>query len=516
MKRWLFPTLGLLELLGAAALCWMASQLPGGQEVRAGFERARAATGTAAAHVANLRGEVKRLRDPSLGRVAEQLVEASRAVADASRQRTLDFATIQALRDATQQAGTGIGRLAAGVDPASVEKVADGLTASATLLEERVVPAATRAAEALENSSRGMQATASEFARVVRAAPLDLAPLADLNDGLGRFDEGLASVHATLDPRRLRSMREATEGAAGVATEGARLAERAAGVRYPVVRFQGLQPVVRSQPFWPEGAELSADLRKVASGVSAMSRELTSLGDELPRIQGAVAASRKAIESTRKVLATALANRTAAETVLKELPAQATRLAAELPRVTGELSRGLEATHSLHDLALALREAANGLRALSADWPQLREGLKGSAALLQVTSGELDDVLRNREAYEASRARLASVSNALSVAVAASGAGLDDQVDRSERLLNEFGASLREVEATLPGWGGLASRMVRSMRLFVLLFAAIVALHGTSLLASESPLAGRSAPKPLSPPGERAPGSVGGDPAIRP
>src|SRR5436309_14993551 len=134
----------------------------------------------------------------------------------------------------------------------------------------------------------------------------DLRPVRELHDGLARFDEGLGALHATLDPRRLAAMKQAAEGAEGVVAEAARLADRAAGYTYPVVTLDGLTPRVRNRPFWPRGAEVGADMRKVAGGVAAMGREIDTLATELPKVQAAIAESRRTVDATRRALAVAL------------------------------------------------------------------------------------------------------------------------------------------------------------------------------------------------------------------
>ncbi|MEJ7639833.1 MAG: hypothetical protein WKF75_18150 [Singulisphaera sp.] len=98
-----------------------------------------------------------------------------------------------------------------------------------------------------------------------------------------------------------------------------------------MVTLDGLKPRVGNRPFWPGGAEVGADMRKVAGGLAAMGREVEGLSKELPRIQAAVAESRKTIGATRKGLAVALARQQEVEQLSAELPAQVARLAEELP-----------------------------------------------------------------------------------------------------------------------------------------------------------------------------------------
>jgi hypothetical protein len=221
-----------------------------------------------------------------------------------------------------------------------LDGLGDGLGATADYLDREVVPAATRAADGLDSASGRLQAGVRQFARIARQSPPDLKPLREVHDGLARFDDGLGSLQATLDPRRLAALRQAIAGAEGVVAEAARLADRAAGYTYPVVTLDGLKPRVGSRPFWPRGSEVGADMRQLAVGVRAMEKEVGALAEELPRIQAAVAEARKSIGATRATLAGALGRRAEVERLLA-MPEQVARLAEKLPRLTGELSRAM-------------------------------------------------------------------------------------------------------------------------------------------------------------------------------
>ena len=113
----------------------------------------------------------------------------------------------------------------------------DGLGGTADFLDGRYAPPPRwrRRAGRRFGTTRGRR---RRFAEVVRAATLDLKPVRELHDGLARFDEGLGTLHATLDPRRLAGLRRAT-GGRGRGLGGARPARRAAGYTYPVVTMTG-------------------------------------------------------------------------------------------------------------------------------------------------------------------------------------------------------------------------------------------------------------------------------------
>ena len=300
----------------------------------------------------------------------------------------------------------------------------------------------------LRDNSRPASA---RFAEVARAATLDLKPLRELHDGLARFDEGLASLHATLDPRRLAAMRQATEGAEGVVEEASRLAGRAAGYTYPVVTFDGLKPRIRNRPFWPGGAEVGADMRKVAAGLAAMDREVEGLSKELPKIQAAVLESRKTIGATRKGLAVALARQAEVERLSADLPDRVARLAEELPRLTADLSKALRGAERLRGVAVALRESRRGVDAAVASLPRVRSGLSGAAALLRATRDQLDQAVRHRAEYEAAREQVEGLAEEVVGLLPTLAHGLEARLDEEDRVLAEMEEGLTLVNAAPEG-----------------------------------------------------------------
>ena len=333
--------LGLVEWFLAAGLVALGLSLPERAEVRRSFDGARRVTGAAGEQVRRLWGEVDGLRRSRLPESAERLERASRTLAAAVRDQPIDFEAVRAVRDAAGRAADGLDHLATALDPSALGRLGEGLGSTADFLDHDVLPAADSAADDLEAASGRLKAGAESFAEVFRAAPSDLGPVRELHDGLARFDDGLASIHATLDPRRLAPMRQAADGAEGVVGEAARLAERAAGYSYPVVELDGIRPKVEQRPFWPSGGQVGADLRRVAGGVGAMDRELERLAVELPKMQAAVADSRRTIAATRSALGVALERREEVERLLAEMPAQSARLAEELPGLTAGLASAL-------------------------------------------------------------------------------------------------------------------------------------------------------------------------------
>jgi hypothetical protein len=482
MRLHITPILGLIEVGLAVVLFLLGLALPARDDVRRGFDGARRATSAAGGQVQSLRDQVAELRRSRLRQSADRLGVATRTISTALRATRLDFDSVRTIRDVTGRAAEGLDGIAGALDPGVLEGLGNGLGATADYLDREVVPAATRAADGLDASSGRLQAGVRQFARLVRQSPPDLKPLREVHDGLARFDEGLGSLQATLDPRRLAALRQAIEGAEGVVDEAARLAERAAGYSYPVVTLDGLKPRVSSRPFWPRGAEVGADMRKVAGGVIALEKEIGALADELPRIQVAVAEGRKSIAATRTTLAGALGRQTEVERLLAEMPEQAARLAEELPRLTGELSRAIRGAERLREVAVALRRTRTGLDLAQAKWPAVREGIAGSAALIRASRDQMDQALEHRREYEAAWAQIEGLAGDFAELLPALTEGLDTRLDREDRTLAEMAGGLEQASRALPAYAEAIGRCSAIGRLLAWLVATITGLHGSALL----------------------------------
>jgi hypothetical protein len=487
MQRHVFLLLGFIELTVAVALIVLGLALPGAREVRQGFAGARRITTAADSQVRSLRDEVGELRRSRLPEAAERLGTATRTVTATLRKSRVDFDTVRNVHDAAGRAADGLDRLAGSLDPEALGALGDGLGATADFLDRDVVPAAATAANDLDAASGRLRASARRFAEVVQQVPPDLKPVRALHDGLARFDAGLGALDAALDPRRLAALRQATDGAEGAVAEAARLAERVAGYTYPIVTREGLTPRVRNRPFWPRGAEVSADLRKVAAGVAAMGRELETLAKELPQIQAAVAESRQTVGATRRALTAALERQEQAERLLRQLPEQVARLGEELPRLTGDLAVALRGTERLKQVASALRQSRKGLDAAVAGWPEVRSGLSGSATLLRAARDPLDQLIEHRAEYDAARVQVEGLSGEFAGLLPALTEGLNVRLDREDQTLAEMASGLAQVEKALPIYATALERCLVIGRLLAWVVAAIAALHGSYLMLGRVP-----------------------------
>jgi len=208
-----------------------------------------------------------------------------------------------------------------------------------------------------------------------------------------------------------------------------------------------------------------------------MGRELDTLATELPKIQAAVAESRRTVGATRKALATALERQGQVERLLRQMPEQAARLGEELPRLTGGLAEALRGTERLGEVAVALRRSRKSIDAAVAGWPEVRSGLSGSAALLRATRDGLNQVIEHRAEYEAAREQVEGLSGGFAELLPALTEGLDARLDREDRTLAEMAGGITQVDTALPAYSTALERSLIIGRLLSWPVAAVAGLH---------------------------------------
>jgi ABC-type transporter Mla subunit MlaD len=119
-----------------------------------------------------------------------------------------------------------------------------------------------------------------------------------------------------------------------------------------------------------------------------------------------------------------------------------------------------------------------------ARWPELRQTLTRSAALLKMTQRQLDQALEHREEYEAALQQTVVLAEAFAEMLPWFTENLDRQLAQQEATLDDLGRSIDEVGDTLPVYAQTASRLTGTARLLLGLVAAIVGLHGGYLILS--------------------------------
>ncbi len=484
MRRVFFAVLGLLEIAIAVVLLVLGAQLPDQEDVKHGFLGAERVTTNAGTQARLLRRQVQDLRRPELQQVASRLQTQTRTVTAMLRQQQVDFDSLRTMRDALAEVADGLDTLANTFDGSNVRKLGDGLGETAAFLEDRVIPGAAKAADQIAASTKALRIDAQNLANALKAAPLDLKAAREVHDSLARFAEGLEKMQGLLKAERLTTMRDGFTGLETALGTGADQVERLAGYTYPSVQLNGLKPEVEQKKFWPEGDKIAEGMRKARDGVVAAGKEIDGLGKDLPKLQSALDESRKMVNRTRDALATALAQQSKVEPLLKDMPAHAAKLAEELPRIGDDLAKLLRDTSRLKEVAGALRQAQKALGTAVAHWPELQTALHRSAKLLRATRGQLDHAVEHKHDYEAAVQQSVVLAESFATLLPLLTDQLDNRLDEEDHALRELEQSLGEVQTALPVYSRTAQQLVAAGRWLAWLVAAIVALHGAYLILS--------------------------------
>jgi hypothetical protein len=484
MRCVLFLSLGVLEFLVAGVLLAIGWQLPGPSEVEATVGRLSAVADSAGDQVERLRGQLHLVRErrPQMQALADRLQTQMHLVTDNLRNQRVDFNTVQTVSQALGDVATGLDGLSDTLDPQGVAQVGAGLKTTAEFLDEKLAPAAAKAADQLEKTTADIRTDALRLSSLLRQAPLDLKAARQIHDSLGRFEEGLERMDRILQFRRLDTVREGFKGLETALTTGAEQVERLSGYTYPAVSFQGLKPVVDPKPFWPEGDKIAMGMRKAAKGVTVAGGELDSLAKDLPKLRESVDESRKVALATRQALAGALKQQETVEPLLKNVPEHAARLAEELPQLSAGLARVLRDTARLKEVAGLLRQAQNSVDVAVARWPDLRKNLGRSAVLLRTTQAQLQRALGHRAEYQASLNQTLLLGEAFSAALPLMTEQLETDLREQEQSLERLRATINEVNTTLPACSSTASRIVQTTRLLLALLGLVFGLHAGFLV----------------------------------
>jgi uncharacterized phage infection (PIP) family protein YhgE len=482
MRRVVFLTLGLLELAVATGLIVFGILLdPTG--VGDGFVRAEQVTRKAGTQVQLVRAQVQDLRRPEVSQLAERLQAQTRSAAAVLEAQQVDYDTVQSMADALGDVAAGLDGLADTLRSDQFGKLGDGLGETAAFLE-RIMPTAAKAADDLDATTTALRADALRLDVLLRASPLDFKAAREIHDSLARFGEGLDRMNRVLKLERLQTMREGFEGMETSLSTGAEQVDRLSGYSYPAVVMKGFKPQVTQRPFWPEGGEIAKGLRKAASGVTAAGKEMDSLADDLPRLRTSLDESRKVVDKTREALSTALQHQDELEPLLKDLPAKAAQVADNLPRLSADLARVLRDTHRLKEVATALRQGQQALDMAVSHWPELRRTLARSSTLLKATHTQLQQVLRNRDQYEAARQEAVHLGESFATMLPLLTDQMHGHLREQDYTLGDLSQSIYEVADLMPVYGQMTQRLLLAGRYLAWLMAGIIGLHGAYLALS--------------------------------
>jgi hypothetical protein len=484
MRRTVFFVLVSLEAAAASVLFLVAAALPSTADVQQASARLLRVSTAAGRQVSGLRAQaaVIRKRQPQMLYAARQLERQVQAVSADVRHRDFRGVGVSAVGDALDNIADGLDGMASTLGPEGLGQFGKGLGATADYLDGQVAPTALRAADALDDAARALRTDAGRLEAVLKGSPLELKAARAMVDSLTRFEEGLGRMQKLTGMKNFRAMREGFKGLETSLDSGAEQVEKASGYTIPKVTVKGLRLQVDEQPFWPEGKNIAAGMRKGAVGCAAAGKEMDAVEKELPKLRASLGQSRQVVAATRQALASALANEEKLAPVLESLPRTLGRLARELPALAVELARMLRQTARLADVATALRLAEKNLSAASARWPKLRGNLTKSAALLRTTRKELKHALAHRREFEQTVRE--SVEAATSVAETAPAflEELGEGLEQQEASLGELAESIEQVNEAVPAAARSAARLLALVRVLLVLVGGTVAVHACWVL----------------------------------
>jgi uncharacterized phage infection (PIP) family protein YhgE len=478
-----FLFMGLLELILALVLVQLGREIPSPSEVEHSFSNAQRVTDRAGDQVQLLHSQVQSLRRLEIQQLADRLQRQTRAVSGSLRTQSVDFDTVCTLRDALGEVAEGLTGLADTLDPGTIGKLSNGLRETAAFLDEKVIPNAEKAADHLDESTASLRTDAKRLSALLKESPLDLRTVRAIYDSLGHFQEGIDRMNGTIKTQRLDTMREGFLGLETSLVTGSEQVERLSGYTFPVVSFSGLRPEIHHRQFWPDGDKIAEGMRKAAAGAIAAGKQLDDMAEELPHIRASLGESSKVIGQVRKTLATALTHQEKVEPLLKEIPAHASRLAEELPKLGGDLSRMLRDTQRLKDVASALRQAQTGIDKAVGRWPEVRTTIARLATALRAARNQLNQATEHRQEYEAAMGQTVQLADTFAAMLPLITDQLDGRLDEEEQTLSDLGSGLDEAREAIPTYARTTSRLLQTARILAWLVAGIIGLHGCYLLA---------------------------------
>ncbi len=484
MRRLVFVVLGGLEILVAGLLFYGGTHLPTDEQVREPIGKVETVARQSADQVGRLRVRVAELRErqPMVRRLAEQMREQTRNLTTLLMNQTVDITTIATLRDALGDVALGLDAVQEQFRPETGKQVRAALKATADFLETKVARAAEQAADRLDGTFAALKKDADTLQKLLRQTAPDLKAAKEIHASLGRFEEGLAQMQQTLKMPGLPAMREGFQGLEEALGTGADRVDKLAGYSYPVVRFEGLRPVVDTKPFWPEGGTIAEGMRKAAKGSTAAGQELEKLSKDLPKIRTAVDESRTVIAKTREGLGLALKQQDQLEPLLRSVPEQAARLAEEVPKLASDLSRLLRETGQLKEVVGLMRQGEKSLDRAIERWPQMQTSLAKAAEVLRTTQRQLSVAVDNKDEYEGAVKLGALLAQALTDTLPLFAEQLETDLSQHEHALEELHDNLARVRESIPAFTEGAVHVVGLGRLLLALVGGIFLLHGLTVM----------------------------------
>ena len=444
LRRFIFMTLGFLEILAAAVLFVFAWQTPGPAVVHDGAVHSQtsqspnepaARSRTCARQLRTLRQQRPRLRE-----LAVNLQTQMSLTTKDLEGRRIDYGTVHTVGRRSAMA-KGLDGLSDTLDPKGIGKIGEGLGATADFLDDKVAPAADRAAHQLDQSTEALRTDAEHLSKLLRTAPLDLKAARQIHDSLSRFSDGLDRLNTRLDPSRLDALKDGFKGMEDALSTGAEDVDRLSGYSYPSIRMSGLRPSVEDKPFWPDGKKIAEGMRRAARGVGGEPRnrrpgrrpaEAARFAEREPK--GRRGDARRPGQRPRP----AGQGRIAVEGHSDARGPPGGRTAA---RLGSDLSKVLRETKHLKEVAGLLREAQKGVETAQARWPELRKTLSQSATLLRAAQQQMHTALEHRDDYDKAMKQTLVLSRT-SAALPLLTEQMEDQLQEQDDSLKNLGDSI--------------------------------------------------------------------------
>ncbi len=287
MRRMLLLGLCVLEMGAVLLLVRLGLQIPNRTDLEKSFQEAEKVTFRAREQIIQVRKQVKNLRQPQVEKVAQGLEKQLKKTTALLKKQQIDVETLVALRDSLGSISTGVKNFEKVLDADTIAKLGAGLEETATYLDEELSPSANKAADQLDKSLEQLKKHTDTLACYLEKSTINLQPLKDMHDGLGKFSTGLDKLQSTLENDRFKNIQNGFEGMDEALNSGARQVEHLAGYTYPVVTFEGFKPYIEKREFWPRGAEIARGMRKAHKGVQAAHEQMGVLIKNLPEIRTA-------------------------------------------------------------------------------------------------------------------------------------------------------------------------------------------------------------------------------------
>jgi hypothetical protein len=483
MRRVIYLGLAILELGAVGVLLALVWELPGPADMHDAFGRAQRVGQKTNQQVQSLRQQLRAFskRQPEMQEVADQLQKQLKLVSDQLGNQRMDFKAIAAVRDALGDVADGLEGVSGMLDPKTVSRLSSALATTATYLEEKVAPAAARAADQLDGSLEALRIEAESLSAAFRTVALDPESLRESLARLEQFDQALVWLQEHATAEQLRQWKQKLAALDASMNEAADRVALLAAQTYPSMTFNGLLPEVEYKPIWPQGQAAAQALRRGAHLLSLGNRYARSLTEAAPAYGDALKEMRKFVFQLRQVMRLAANQREEWAPLLRNLPENAARLAEDLPRLGGGLSRVLRDTVRLKEVADVLRQAQRGIDDMVENWPVLQKKMGRSVVVLRVTRNQLNYALEHQQEYEAALKGVSGLAQTVAGSLPVFTSQLEQDLAEQEKALGGLQTSIEDALEVLPHAETNATRIVQMARALLALLAGIVGFHAVYL-----------------------------------